>query len=73
METSFSPPLDGLVRFLQESVVPGVVRVLVSESIEQLSCDRYTHDADGLSSSEIYPAAAEISPVPSCSFLSQGE
>ena len=71
-ETTHSPSLDGLVRFLQESVGPGVVRVLVSEAGEPLSCACSPNPFDGLHSDAIHPAAVEINPVRSCTLLSRG-
>ena len=71
-ETPLSTPLDGLVRFLQESMGPGVVRVLVSEDSEPPFCVCSFHPFDGLYSDAIHSAAVEINPVSSCPLLSQG-
>lgn len=71
-ETPLSLPLDGLMRFLQESVGPGVVRVLISEDREPLSCVCSLRSFESLYSDANNSAAVEINPVPSCPLLSQG-
>jgi hypothetical protein len=55
-DPTLSPPLDGLVRFLQESVGPGVVRVLISEAREPLSRARSLRPFDGHYSYAVHSA-----------------
>ncbi|MDA0988096.1 MAG: histidine kinase [Chloroflexi bacterium] len=71
-EAPISPTLDELIKFLQESIAPGIVRVMISESGEALPCVCTRQHPNNLYSGITHPLAFEIEPVPSCPLLSQG-
>ena len=71
-EPPVSPTLDELTRFLQESIGPGIVKVLISEATEPLACVCTSQPSKSLSSDFTHPTAFEIRPVPRCTLLSQG-
>lgn len=70
-EAPVSPTLDDLIKFLQESIGPGIVRVMISESGEALPCVCTRQHPNNLYSGITHPLAFEIEPVPSCTLLSQ--
>ena len=71
-EPPVSSALDELTRFLQESIGPGIVKVLISEATEPLACVCTSEPSKNLFSDFTHPPAFEIHPVPHCTLLSQG-
>ncbi|MBF8267555.1 MAG: sensor histidine kinase [Dehalococcoidia bacterium] len=71
-DAPFLPQIEGVAQYLQESLGPGAVRILFSDTRDALSCACSHQPLESLYASLALPPGVEISPVSSCPMLAQG-